>query len=74
VAVAPDDPASAAKGVMLDEGIEHVPVIADGRLVGICTRTDLMKLRADQREHERPQAGFHPGQLLARDRRIRRAG
>lgn len=74
VAVAPDEPASAAMGVMLDEGIEHVPVIADGRLVGICTRTDLMKLRADQREHERPQPGFHPGQLLARGRRIRRAG
>jgi H+/Cl- antiporter ClcA len=74
VAVAPDDPASAAMGVMLDEGIEHVPVIADGRLVGICTRTDLMKLRADQREHERPQPGFHPGQLLARGRRISRDG
>jgi hypothetical protein len=33
-------------------------VIAEGKLVGICTRTDLLKVRQDQREHELRQEGF----------------
>jgi CIC family chloride channel protein len=58
VTVRPDDGAQAALSVMLDEGVDHVPVVADGMLVGICTRSDLFKLRRTQLELERSQAGL----------------
>jgi CBS domain-containing protein len=45
VAVAPDDVALTVLQRMLDEEVDHVPVVADGRLVGICTRTDLLRAR-----------------------------
>lgn len=46
----------AAVQVMLDERVEHVPVVdAGGVLVGICTRSDLLKLRRKQLELERAQ-------------------
>lgn len=49
VTVRPGDAAQHALRVMLDEHIEHVPVTdEDGRLVGICTRTDLLKVRRRQ--------------------------
>ncbi|HEX8003154.1 MAG TPA: chloride channel protein [Mycobacteriales bacterium] len=59
VTVRPDDPAQAVLRVMLDEQVEHVPVTApDGRLVGICTRTDLLKVRRRQFDLERlPRRG-----------------
>src|SRR3954453_12756339 len=57
VCVAPDDFAMSALNVMVDEGVEHVPVLEDGKLVGICTRTDLLKVRRVQRELERRQSG-----------------
>ncbi len=53
VTVRPQDAAQHALRVMLDEHIEHVPVTdPDGRLVGICTRTDLLKVRRRQLELE----------------------
>lgn len=58
VSVRPDDYALTAMNVMLDEGVEHVPVMVDGHLVGICTRSDLLKLRRDQRQFERRQRGW----------------
>lgn len=58
VAVSPSDMAMAALHVMMDEKVEHVPVLADGRLVGICTRTDLLKVRHGQRTLEQRQTGF----------------
>ena len=40
---------------MLDEGVDHLPVLDGGRLVGMCTRTDVLRARhraaaADQRQ------------------------
>jgi signal-transduction protein with cAMP-binding, CBS, and nucleotidyltransferase domain len=61
VSVSPDDSAMVALNVMIDEQIEHVPVLDDDQLVGICTRTDLLKVREDQREHERRQQGIDFG-------------
>jgi len=58
VAVAPDDPALAALRVMVDEGVEHVPVMDGHRLVGICTRTDLLAVRQAEWDHELPQDGL----------------
>jgi H+/Cl- antiporter ClcA len=53
VTVQPSESAQAALRVMVDEGVEHVPVVdADGRLAGICTRTDLLKVRRRQFELE----------------------
>jgi len=57
VSVTPDDYAITAMNVMLDERVEHVPVSADGELVGICTRSDLLKVREDQRGLERRDDG-----------------
>jgi len=49
---------------MLQEGVEHLPVVDGGRLVGICTRTDLLRTRLAQLEHERPQPGWHLPSVL----------
>jgi CBS domain-containing protein len=48
------DSAQTVLRVMLDENVEHYPVIDDGALVGICTRTDLLKVRQGQFDLERP--------------------
>jgi CBS domain-containing protein len=67
VCVAPRDAAMTALQVMLDEGIEHVPVIdASGALVGIVTRSDLLKIRQTQLDLETHQPGFDARRLLRR--------
>jgi chloride channel protein, CIC family len=58
VAVSPDDTLFAALHRMLNEGVEHLPVVAAGRLAGICTRTDILRARARQAEHEIAQPGW----------------
>lgn len=60
VTVRPDDSTQAVLRVMLDESIEHVPVLEDGKLVGICTRTDLLKIRRRHNDLEERQAGLTP--------------
>jgi H+/Cl- antiporter ClcA/CBS domain-containing protein len=58
VTVTPRDPAQRALRVMVEEGVEHVPVIDDdGALAGICTRTDLLEVRRGQLDLERLQRG-----------------
>jgi H+/Cl- antiporter ClcA len=58
VSVAPDDLVVTVVEVMLNEGVEHVPVLEGGRLVGICTRTDILRARQRQLEHEVLQPGW----------------
>ena len=41
VSVAPDDSVRAARDVMLDEGFSQLPVIRDGRPVGIISNSDI---------------------------------
>src|SRR5262249_41883810 len=54
VSVHPLDRVQDAVRVMLDEHVDHVPVVdGDATLVGICTRSDLLKLRRRQLELER---------------------
>ena len=57
VVVAPGDPAIDVLSRMVDDGVDHVPVLDDsGRLVGICTRGDLLRARrdADRADHREP--------------------
>jgi CBS domain-containing protein len=60
VSAAPSDTVLAALEVMLDESVDHIPVLADGRLVGICTRGDVLSARKAQFADERPQPGWRP--------------
>jgi CIC family chloride channel protein len=56
--VAPADEAQRALQIMADEALEHLPVVDGHRLVGICTRSDLLKVRRRQYELERRQDGL----------------
>ena len=58
VTVAPEQPAERAVDVMLEEGSEHVPVVDGDRLVGIVTRTDLLRVRERSHHAERRQPGW----------------
>jgi CIC family chloride channel protein len=43
---------------MLEEGVDHLPVVDAGRLVGMCTRTDVLHTRRQVLEHEQAQHGW----------------
>lgn len=58
VAVRPDDSLLTALQRMLEEGVEHLPVLVDEELVGICTRSDILGARRRQFEHDVVQAGW----------------
>src|SRR5438445_1119885 len=60
VSVSPDDLVIDALRLILEEQIDHVPVIAGDRLLGICTRTDILRARREQFAHEKPQPGWRP--------------
>ena len=69
VTARPADSAHEALRLMVDEHVEHVPIVDDGVLVGICTRTDLLKVRRNQLDLERrpPRtAGVGAGRLFFR--------
>ncbi len=62
ITVRPTDTAQLALQLMVDEHVEHIPVVdGHGRLVGICTRTDLLKVRRRQLDLERLQDGRRRG-------------
>lgn len=55
ISVAANDTALTALHLMIDEEVDHLPVLDGDRLVGICTRTDVLRARhrltaAEQRE------------------------
>lgn len=58
VCVAPEDTVFRALQRMLEEKVEHLPVIAHGKLAGICTRTDVLRARRRQLESERREPGW----------------
>jgi tRNA nucleotidyltransferase (CCA-adding enzyme) len=44
LAVAPDETIERVRAIMIERGLGQVPVVSDGHLLGIITRTDLLKL------------------------------
>ncbi len=60
VTVEPGDSLLTVLERMTEDGVDHVPVVDHDRLVGICTRTDLLRTRSRYLEHERPQSGWRP--------------
>lgn len=68
ICVCDNESAQTALRIMVDEHVEHVPVVdGNARLVGICTRTDLLKIRRRELELEQMQEG------VGHRRRVRRA-
>jgi CBS domain-containing protein len=55
VSVSPADTVSDALDRMLQENVEHLPVIDGDRLVGMCTRTDILRARRVQWTHEQSE-------------------
>jgi CBS domain-containing protein len=67
VAVAPDDLAFTVLNRMLEEQVDHVMVLDDDdHLVGICTRTDLLRIREQQLANEHRENGHHWTQAFGR--------
>src|SRR2546430_11702240 len=60
VTVRPDEALLTVLERITEEGVDHVPVVEHDRLVGICTRTDLLRARSRYLEHERRQPGWRP--------------
>ncbi len=58
VTISANTPLQAALSTMVEAGVDHLPVVEEGRLVGICTRTDVLTVRARQLEHERLEHGW----------------
>jgi H+/Cl- antiporter ClcA len=60
LSVAPGDPAMVALQALSEHGVDHLPVIDGHELVGIVTRTDLLRASSSRFEQERPQPGWRP--------------
>jgi CBS domain-containing protein len=58
VSVAPDDTAMVVLQRIVDAAVDHVPVLDGGRVVGICTRTDLLRARHAVAEADVSQEGW----------------
>jgi CIC family chloride channel protein len=58
VAVGPADTALTALHLMLEEQVDHLPVLEGGHLVGICTRTDVLRARHRITAAEHPEPGW----------------
>jgi len=54
-ACAPGDAVDAVLGVMTERRVRHLPVLADGALVGLVSIGDLVKHRIDELQVERDQ-------------------
>ena len=58
VGVAGADTVLTALQRMLDESVDHLPVLDDDRLVGICTRTDVLRSRQRALAADHPEPGW----------------
>ncbi len=60
ITVAPDDSVLQALQRVLEDDVTHLPVVDGERLVGICTRSDILRARLRQFQHEHLQPGWPP--------------
>jgi CBS domain-containing protein len=58
VTAAPRDTLLVALNRMAEEGIDHLPVVDRGVLVGVCTRTDILRAPIRQQDQERTELGW----------------
>lgn len=58
VTVTPTASVREALGVMITEEVEHLPVLDDGALVGIVTRSDVLRAKATQFTQEQADPGW----------------
>ncbi|HEV7536358.1 MAG TPA: chloride channel protein, partial [Acidimicrobiia bacterium] len=58
ISVTSSTPLVEALELMVEEGIDHLPVVDGDRLVGICTRADIVRARADQITLDHRQPGW----------------
>ena len=58
VTVSPNDTVLVALEKILTEQVSHLPVVSDGKLVGMCTRTDVLSARRGQFALEQRQHGW----------------
>lgn len=75
VTISPDSTMLDALSRLADEGVDQLPVVDSGRLVGICTRTDVLRVRSRHLAQERPRGVGSlrgPGGWPARRRGARR--
>ncbi len=75
VTVSPDDAAEQVRTLMIRSGWGQIPVVVDGRIVGVVTRTDLIRTTPPRGEQERRRIvrlleQSFPAPLLALIRRI----
>ena len=60
VTLTPDDTLVTTLERIVDEEVEHLPVIDDDRrIVGMCTRTDILRARSRHLTAEQAQQGWH---------------
>lgn len=59
VTVGPGDSLRTALRRMLEEDVGHLPVLSGDRLVGMCTRTDILRARQRRIDEEHLQPGWH---------------
>jgi signal-transduction protein with cAMP-binding, CBS, and nucleotidyltransferase domain len=63
VVVGPGESVYAALSRMVEEGVDHLPVVDGGRVVGMCTRADLLQARIRELDQERVERGWLPARL-----------
>lgn len=69
VTVRPDDTVLDALKLILDEEVGHLPVVDDEKLVGLVTRTDVLRARTRQLQLEHRQPGIRFNGFSPRRRR-----
>jgi CBS domain-containing protein len=69
--VTEDAPAREIASLMHAKNIKRVPVVRDGKLVGIVARSDLVRALAQRLEEKTPAAAIEPGPLNVALRRGR---
>ena len=60
VVARPGETVAVASRRMIAEGVDHLPVVTGGRLVGMCTRTDLVRAQSRVAAAERREDGWRP--------------